>query len=72
MENYFSLRVIEAVMHQKAPDGLTVLTPDVKVADQLGFDVKRNAGAIATAMSLDEIAGTDLLDFLQQVGSALG
>lgn len=71
IENYLSLPVIERVMHQNAPEGVKSLKADTRVSDQLGFDVKRNAGLIAREMTLDDVKGSDLGDFLDSVKQVL-
>jgi predicted ATP-dependent endonuclease of OLD family len=71
IENYLSLPAIERVMHQKAPEGLTKLDPKKKVSDQLGFDVKRNAASIAREMTLEDLNGTDLFEFLKKAEQML-
>jgi predicted ATP-dependent endonuclease of OLD family len=71
IENYLSLSAISNVMHQAIPTNLTHLDPNKRVSDQLGFDVKRNNGKIAAAMDLDDIRGTDLMEFLEKVQNML-
>ncbi len=71
MENYFSLPAISAVMKGQIPSGITNLDPNKAVVDQLGFEVKKNGGKIAKEMKLEDIKGTDLEEFLQQVASIL-
>jgi hypothetical protein len=41
--------------------------PKRHVADQLGLEVKSNGGRIAKEMKLEDIKGTDLERFLEQV-----
>ena len=65
LENYFTLDAIRSVLD--ISDEVTELLPDKKVEDQLGVDVKRNNRKIVRAMSLDDIAGTDLETFLSEV-----
>jgi energy-coupling factor transporter ATP-binding protein EcfA2 len=69
LENYFSLNAIAAVMKGQIPSGITELKPDTRVVDQLGFGVKGNGGKIAKEMTLQEIKGTDLEEFLEKVAS---
>ena len=54
-------------MKGQMPAGVTKLDPNKRVSDQLGFEVKGNGGKIAKEMSLEEIKGTDLEEFLKQV-----
>lgn len=67
LENYFSLPVIESVVKNPIPSGVTALDPNKRVSDQLGFEVKGNGGKIAKDMKLEDIKGTDFEEFLQQV-----
>jgi hypothetical protein len=69
MENYFSLNAIAAVMKGQMPTGVTVLDPKESVSEQLGFEVKKNGGKIAKEMTMEDIKGTDLDSFLQQVAT---
>lgn len=69
MENYFSIEAIEAVMKGQMPAGITSLDPKKPVADQLGFEVKKNGGRIAKEMKMDDIKGTDFEAFLHQVAA---
>jgi 5S rRNA maturation endonuclease (ribonuclease M5) len=67
LENYFSVAAIAAYMKGQMPAGITELAPDKPVADQLGFEVKKNGGKIAKEMKLEDLKGTDLEEFLNQV-----
>jgi len=67
MESYFSFSAIASVMKGQMPAGITELDPNKSVSDQLGFEVKNNGGKIAKEMKLDDIKGTDLEEFFQQV-----
>jgi hypothetical protein len=69
IENYFSLGAIASVMKGQMPSGITALDPKKPVSEQLGFEVKKNGGRIAKEMTLDDIKGTDLEGFLQQVAA---
>jgi hypothetical protein len=66
LENYFSIRAIKEVMSDP-PNKIETLDPDKPVAAQLGYNVKRNGGRIAKQMNPEEIAGTDLADFIKKV-----
>ena len=68
LENYFSLRAIKEVMGEP-PNKVDELDPTRPVAEQLGFQVKRNGAKIAKEMHLDEITGTDLYEFLDKVSN---
>ncbi|HEY4417821.1 MAG TPA: AAA family ATPase, partial [Verrucomicrobiae bacterium] len=67
IENYFSLAAISAYMKGQMPAGMTEIAPDKPVAEQLGFEVKKNGGKIAKEMKLEDLKGTDLEEFLNQV-----
>lgn len=67
LENYFSLAAISEYMKGQMPVGITELAPDKPVADQLGFEVKKNGGKIAKEMKLEDLKGTDLEEFLNLV-----
>lgn len=69
LENYFSLDAISLVMKGQMPEGITTLDPTKAVADQLGFELKKNGGRIAKEMKLDDIKDTDLGGFLQNVAA---
>jgi hypothetical protein len=71
MESYFSLAAIASVMKGQMPASITALDPKKSVSEQLGFEVKKNGGKIARDMKLEDIKGTDLERFLQQVASLL-
>lgn len=67
LENYFSVSAIAAYMKGQMPTGITKLAPNKPVAEQLGFEVKKNGGKIAKEMKLEDLKGTDLEDFLNHV-----
>lgn len=67
IENYFSLAAISAYMKGQMPADITELAHDKPVSEQLGFEVKKNGGKIVREMKLEEIKGTDLEEFLNQV-----
>ena len=71
IENYFTLDAIVAAKIGSVPEGMTSLDPRKKVSDQLGFEVKRNSGKIADLMTLGDLNGTDLGDFLESVRKML-
>jgi predicted ATPase len=70
IENYLTLAAIKTVMGA-TPNQVDELKPNIKVADQLGYDVKKNGGKIAATMTLQDIKGTDLEEFLDQVQAML-
>ena len=67
LENYFSIAAISAYMKGQMPAGITELASDKPVSGQLGFEVKKNGGKIAKEMKLEDLKGTDLEEFLNQV-----
>jgi len=71
IENYLTLASITKVLNQLPPPDLKKLDPQKKVSTQLGYDVKRNLGKIAREMTLSDIKGTDLDEFLVAVKKAL-
>jgi predicted ATP-dependent endonuclease of OLD family len=66
LENYLSLRAIKEVMGEP-PNKIEELDFDKPIAEQLGYQVKRNGGRIAKVMSLEEISDTDLSEFIGKV-----
>ena len=71
IENYFSLRALREVFGSQIPPTITELLPNQRVEDQLGMNVKKSNRAIAREMSLEELEGTDLKDFLISVECTL-
>jgi len=71
IENYFSIRALREVFHGQFPENITEILFDTKLEDQLGFDVKKNNRKIAREMTIEEIEGTDLLEFLLKIKSIL-
>lgn len=69
LESYFSLGAIASVMKGQMPASITELDPKKSISEQLGFEVKKNGGKIAREMKLEDIKGTDLEGFLQQVAT---
>jgi hypothetical protein len=67
LENYFSVAAISAYMKGQMPAGITELASDKPVAEQLGFEVKKNGGKIVKEMKLEDLKGTDLEEFLNLV-----
>jgi hypothetical protein len=71
IENYFTIEALRTVFKGQIPAELTSLAPDRSVVEQLGLDPKRNNRAIARAMDIDDIGGTDLMDFFEHVKTVL-
>lgn len=67
LENYFTTRALREVFKGQIPTELEVLEPGVSVEKQIAMNVKKSNRKIAEAMTLEEIGGTDLMDFLDQV-----
>lgn len=67
IENYFSLRAIRSVFENQINPNISEIKHDEKLENQIGINVKKNNRKIAQAMSLDEITGTDLEEFLHEV-----
>jgi ABC-type polar amino acid transport system ATPase subunit/5S rRNA maturation endonuclease (ribonuclease M5) len=73
IENYFSVRALRAVLKGQVPEALQALDPSIPVEKQLGgVGVKGKNRRIVEVMTLDEIAGTDLAEFLDQVETLVG
>jgi energy-coupling factor transporter ATP-binding protein EcfA2 len=67
LENYFSIRALQQIYKGQFPSSVTELAPNVRLDKQLGFDVKQKNRQIARAMTLEDLQGTDLLQFLNDV-----
>jgi hypothetical protein len=52
------------------PLEVTSIAPNKRLDEQIGLNVKRNNRRVARAMSLADLAGSDLLDFLQEIQEA--
>jgi len=71
IENYFTLRALKAVFGKQIPNNITKIDPNVKLEEQIGLNVKNNNRRLASAMSLEEIEGTDLMDFFAKIQESL-
>lgn len=68
IENYFSLPAIRKIYpHQEIDTSLTSLEPDKDVESQLGFSPKGLGNDIVNSMSIEELKGTDLLNFCESI-----
>lgn len=67
IENYFSLRALREVFGNQIDSSIKEINPNLKLETQIGINVKRNNRKITQAMTLDEISGTDLENFLSTV-----
>ncbi|MBU1214888.1 MAG: AAA family ATPase [Gammaproteobacteria bacterium] len=70
LENYFPLKAIREVFGAQVPVGLEALDPAKSVGEQLGFEIKKRTRNLAQKTELEELEGTDLLEFLRQVVSS--
>lgn len=71
IENYFTVEALRHVFGDRIPATQGPILPDRPLQEQITFNVKhvkRKNREIAQAMSLGDIAGTDLLGFLEAVG----
>jgi hypothetical protein len=69
IENYFTIPALRGVFGGQIPPGLSVLDISLPVKDQIGLDPKAKNWNVASEMSIDDIAGTDLAVFLDKVAS---
>jgi predicted ATP-dependent endonuclease of OLD family len=67
IENYFTLKALKEIFGKQISDGVTQIDPDKNLKDQIGINVKNNNRKLAQAISMEEIEGTDLYDFLLKV-----
>lgn len=66
LENYFTLDSLKAVFGASEIN-VTTIAPDKKLENQIHINVKKNIYKIAQHMSLDDIKGTDLDDFFNEI-----
>lgn len=71
IENYFSVRALKEVFKGQISDDFDKVLPNKKLSDQIGMDVKKNNRKIAKEMTLEEIEGTDLMEFFDSVKTKL-
>lgn len=67
IENYFTVRALREVFKGQIPEEVVTVDPDRKLEDQIGLSCKNNNRKLAKEMTLDELSGTDLYDFLNQI-----
>lgn len=67
IENYFTIDAIRVVYPELAIETMTEIDPNVRLDRQIGWSVKKQNREVAWAMSLQDIEGTDLMDFLNLV-----
>jgi len=67
LENYFSIRALREVFNEQFPKNIKTIDPKKKLEDQIGINVKNNNHKISRQMTLEEIEGTDLFNFLLNV-----
>lgn len=70
IENYFTVPALRAVFGGQIPLDVTSIAPNQRLDEQIGINVKRNNRRVARAMSLTDLAGSDLLDFLHEIQEA--
>jgi len=71
IENYFTLDALRAVFPAQVPEELESIDPHEKLEKQINWNVKKNNREIARRMSLEDIKGTDLYEFLEKVKGIL-
>lgn len=69
LDNYFALPAIRSVYGKAVPAELTELPTDQPLASALGFSAKKQSREIARAMSLSDLAGTDIETFLTLIAT---
>ncbi|MDJ1468150.1 ATP-dependent nuclease [Xanthocytophaga flava] len=67
IENYFTLEALRKELGERIPSDLSTIDPDKKLEKQINWDCKKSNRNIVRQMSLDDILGTDLYDFLEKV-----
>ncbi|MGJ4748146.1 ATP-dependent nuclease [Leptospira sp. SA-E8] len=72
IENYLSLDAIKKIFPEQLYDNIKSIEPNIKVDKQLKFDsasgsIKGKMQKILDEMQLDDIKGTDLLEFAQSI-----
>ena len=67
IENYFTLAALREVFGAQLPASISTISAATKLEGQLGFSVKKRNRDIAKAMTLADIRGTDLGEFLEKV-----
>jgi len=67
IENYFSIRVLREVFKGQISPDLTEIDFHKKLEDQIGIDVKGNNRKLASKMNLEELEGSDLYEFFEEV-----
>ncbi len=71
LENYFSMSALRRVLGSRIQSQIDRLDPDTLVERQIGCNPKRRNRDIVSAMTLDDIAGTDLHQFLLNIQERL-
>lgn len=67
IENYFSVRALKKVFGIQIPDTFETISPSKTLFDQIKINVKNNNRKLAKETTLDEIRGTDLRQFFDDV-----
>jgi hypothetical protein len=72
IENYFTYEALVSVLGTQIDTPIEDLDPHKRLQDQIGIDVKRNNRRIVQSMSLEDLRGNDLDDFLNKVALSCG
>lgn len=72
IENYFSLQAIREIFLEQVPDSIKGISPNESVDAQIGFKekgktIKIKNTQIIKKMKIEDIEGTDILEFLTQI-----
>lgn len=67
IENYFSIDALKKVYGSQIPEDISKIKPNVKLETQLGFNVKKKNREIIKEMSIEDIKGTDLYEWLEKI-----
>ena len=72
IENYFTLTALRKTFPNRIPSKISTLDQDRKVDKQIGFEekgksIKAKIPKVLQKMNLDDIAGTDLMEFIDKI-----
>lgn len=67
IENYFSIDAIREEFPGKINQDLTQLDGNKSIREQIGFEVKRHGAKIIKRMTIENLNGTDLIDFCHKI-----
>lgn len=71
IENYFTLDSLRTVFGAQIKAEISSIDPNVKLEEQIGFNVKKNTRNLIRNMSMNDIKGTDLEEFVNNVIDSL-